>query len=94
MGSSLLSLTVLAIVAVSLALYLLPVMIGRAREAPDIGAIAVINILLGWTLVGWVIALAMAMRSPAPRGPALPPSRPGSPPPLLLPPRPGRPGRP
>ena len=93
MGSSLLSLMVLAIVAASVALYLLPVLIGRVRRAPDIGAIAVIDILLGWTVIGWVIALAMAMRTPAPRGPALSHQpRPGSPPPLLLPPRRG--GRP
>jgi Superinfection immunity protein len=67
MGSSLLSLMVIAIAAVSATLYLLPVLIGRARRVPDIGAIAVIDILLGWTVIGWVIALAMAMRSPAPR---------------------------
>jgi Superinfection immunity protein len=75
MGSSLLSLMVLAIVAVSVTLYLFPVLIGRARRVPDIGAIAVIDILLGWTVIGWVIALAMAMRSPAPRGPAAGPDR-------------------
>jgi Superinfection immunity protein len=89
------------------ALYLLPVLIGWRRRVPDIGSVAVINILLGWTLIGWVAALAMAFRSvppsgPPPRhlpppgagagwasGPAGPPaSRPGSPPPLVLPPRP------
>ena len=25
------------------------------------GSIAVINILLGWTVIGWVVALAMAV---------------------------------
>ena len=89
------------------AVYLLPVLIGWIRRVPDIGSVAVINILLGWTLIGWVAALAMAWRSvpppgPPPRylppaaagagwasGPAGPPaSRPGSPPPLVLPPRP------
>jgi hypothetical protein len=30
---------------------------------PNEGSIAVLNALLGWTLVGWVVALAMAARS-------------------------------
>ena len=99
----------------SAALYLLPVLIGWARRVPDLGAVAVINILLGWTLLGWAAALAMALRSVRPAPPAvqivqnLPPApppgqlparlaraaaaaaRPGSPPPLVLPPRPGSP---
>jgi hypothetical protein len=78
-------------------LYLLPVIVGTARRAPDIGTVAVINILLGWTLAGWAVALAMALRSPVPPPvqvtqvfPA-PPPWPGAPP-LILPPRPGGPG--
>jgi hypothetical protein len=43
--------------------YLLPVLIGWSRHVIDLGAVAVINIALGWTLVGWVIALAMALRT-------------------------------
>ena len=83
--------TVLGLVAVSAVIYLLPLVIGYARRVPDIGAIAVINILLGWTLLGWVAALAMAFRSVSPPGPVMPPSRPGAPPPLVLPRRPGQP---
>jgi len=91
---------VTSLTCVSLGLYLLPCLIGCTRRAPDIGAIAVIDILLGWTFIGWVVALAMAFRS-APPGPPPPPvanagwaqhfgppaSRPGSPPPLVIPPR-------
>jgi Superinfection immunity protein len=51
------------------ALYLLPVLIGWARRVPDLGSVAVINVLLGWTLVGWAAALAMALRSPHPGPP-------------------------
>jgi hypothetical protein len=61
--------TLTVVAATSMALYLLPVIIGWARHVPDLGAIAVVDIALGWTLAGWVIALAMAMRSipqPAP----------------------------
>lgn len=42
-----------------LALYLLPTIIGfRKRNA---GAIFALNLLLGWTLVGWVVALVWAL---------------------------------
>jgi hypothetical protein len=51
------------VVVISLAVYLFPVLIGRFRRVPHIGAVAVINIVLGWTLAGWAIALAMALRS-------------------------------
>jgi hypothetical protein len=50
------------------AMYLLPVLIGWARHVPDIGMIAVIDILLGWTFLGWVLALALALRSVNPGG--------------------------
>jgi hypothetical protein len=53
------------------ALYLLPLLIGLARRVPDIGSIAAINVLLGWTLVGWTAALAMALRSSHPAPPAV-----------------------
>ena len=53
------------------ALYLLPVLIGRIRRVPGIGSVAVINVLLGWTLLGWAAALAMALRSSHPAPPAV-----------------------
>jgi hypothetical protein len=43
-----------------LALYLLPWLIAAQRGHPNTASIAVINIFLGWTFVGWVVALAMA----------------------------------
>jgi hypothetical protein len=85
LGSLTAVLTLLAV-----AMYLLPLIIGLARRVPDVGSVAVLNILLGWTLVGWVLALALAMRSAQPpaedaRGLRPPPRRA---PPLQLPPRP------
>lgn len=41
-------------------LYFLPVVIAFSRQHHQKGAIAVVNTLLGWTFVGWVVALAMA----------------------------------
>jgi hypothetical protein len=51
----------LAVLAV--AVYLAPTLVAWARGVPHMGSIIVINIALGWTLIGWVIALAMATRS-------------------------------
>ena len=100
------SIVIAGLTCVSLVVYLAPLVIGWTRRVPDLGAVAVINILLGWTLIGWVAALALALRTASPSAPrdgyvVPPPSggwwagpggptapRPGSPPPLNLPPRP------
>jgi hypothetical protein len=72
MAVALLTAAVLALItAVSVATYLLPVLIGWARHVPDLGSVAVIDVLLGWTLVGWVVALALALRSVTPGGPVV-----------------------
>jgi hypothetical protein len=66
MMDELIGLYLLGLVIAALATaYLLPVMIAWLRHAPDIGAVAVVNIVLGWTLIGWVAALALALRRPA-----------------------------
>ena len=33
------------------------------RHVPNVGAVFVVNLFLGWTVIGWIIALAMAVRS-------------------------------
>ena len=48
---------------VVLVLYFLPSIVGAVRKVPNIGSVIVINVFLGWTFVGWVVALAMAVRS-------------------------------
>ena len=44
-------------------LYFLPTIVAVSRSVPNVGSVAVINVFLGWTFVGWVVALAMAARS-------------------------------
>jgi len=45
------------------AAYFAPTIIAFVRKSRDIGVVAVvINLFLGWTLIGWVVALAFAMR--------------------------------
>ena len=88
------ALFVIFAVAVCTALYLLPTLIGWARHVPHLGSVAAVNILLGWILAGWAVALAMALRSATPAGPVvqlvqhLPPGPPPLPGPIPLPPGP------
>lgn len=53
----------IAILGIAAAIYLAPTIVAYNRQVPSIGSVAVINIFLGWTLIGWVVALAMAARS-------------------------------
>lgn len=39
-------------------IYFLPSVVGRKKA--NSGAIFVLNLLLGWTLIGWIIALVWA----------------------------------
>lgn len=41
-------------------IYFLPTLIASGRGVRNTGSIVVLNIFLGWTLVGWVVALAMS----------------------------------
>ncbi len=50
-----------------LGFYMLPTIIGASRKVVNIGSIAAINLLLGRTLIGWVVALAMALRTNPPQ---------------------------
>jgi Superinfection immunity protein len=55
-----------AVVVAALPLYFLPVIIAYLRPAPDRASVVIVSILLGWTYVGWVIALALAVRDRRP----------------------------
>ena len=44
-------------------LYLLPSLIGFARDHPSRRAITVLNVLFGWTLIGWVVLFLWASLS-------------------------------
>jgi hypothetical protein len=47
-------------------LYFVPLITGALRRVRNLGALAVVNIFAGWTVIGWVVALAMACRSREP----------------------------
>jgi len=42
------------------ALYFLPAIVAHRREHHNKDAIAVLNLFLGWTFIGWVVALVWA----------------------------------
>ena len=48
------------IVAVLTLGYMLPWAIAATRRKPNAAAIALVNFLVGWTVVGWIVALVMA----------------------------------
>jgi hypothetical protein len=45
----------------ALCVYLLPTYVAWIQEQPNIIAIAIINVTLGWTVLGWIVALVMAV---------------------------------
>jgi hypothetical protein len=46
-----------------IAAYWAPSIVALARKVPNRGSVAVVNAFLGWTVIGWIVALAMACRS-------------------------------
>ena len=43
--------------------YWAPAITATCRKVPNLGRVIVVNAFLGWTGVGWIVALAMACRS-------------------------------
>jgi hypothetical protein len=55
------------IVVVCLVPYFLPTIIAILRKKQSAGGIFVLNLLLGWTVIGWVGALIWSLTADAPR---------------------------
>jgi hypothetical protein len=47
-------------------MYFLPSIIAFARNKRDTAAIVLLNFFLGWTLIGWVVALVWAAKNDVP----------------------------
>lgn len=56
----------ISLFVVAPALYLLPTYEAWKNQHPNLTAIALINILLGWSLLGWVVAVVWAYKKPEP----------------------------
>jgi len=50
-------------VLLAIALYFVPAIVASRRRVTNENSVYVINLFFGWTLVGWVVALAMALRT-------------------------------
>ncbi len=57
------SINVLLGLVILLVFYFLPTVIARARRSTMTVWVVLIDLLAGWTLVGWVVALVMALAS-------------------------------
>lgn len=56
-------------IAVCLAFYFLPALVAFNRYHPETRAITALDLLLGWSVVGWVAALVWALTGPGARAP-------------------------
>jgi hypothetical protein len=54
------------IVAALTLAYMLPWAVAATRNRSNVGAVALVNLFLGWSLIGWVVALVMACGSDRP----------------------------
>lgn len=53
-------LAILAIALAAFALYMFPALVAWLLKNPQTSAITVLKLLLGWTALGWVVALVWA----------------------------------
>jgi len=60
-------LLIVIVVGVGVLLYLLPAFIAGVRHHQNQGAIFVLNLLLGWTILGWIASLVWVCTSVDPR---------------------------
>jgi len=54
----------ITMLAVFFAMYMGPTFIALLRRHPQTGPIAAVNILLGWTVLGWIGAFVWSLMSP------------------------------
>ena len=43
--------------------WITPIIIAVARENPNRAQVVVVDLLLGWTGIGWIVALVMALQA-------------------------------
>ena len=57
---------IIILVVMSLLFYFLPSFVAVGKKKTNTGAIFALNLLLGWTLIGWVVSLVWALTQDAP----------------------------
>jgi len=53
----------IVLVGICLAIYLIPTFIAFARKVPSSASIAAINIFLGWSIIGFIVALVWSLKN-------------------------------
>jgi hypothetical protein len=51
------------LILIGIVLYWVPTLVAGTRHVRNLGSVIAINLLTGWTIVGWIVALAMALRT-------------------------------
>jgi len=69
------ALLLIGILIIAIGLYFLPTIIAANRGHSNTGAIFVLNLLAGWTFLGWVLSLVWACTSDTARATAPPAER-------------------
>jgi heme A synthase len=59
-------LLLLVLVVVAGAMYFVPSIVASSSKSRNVGAVVVINLFFGWTVIGWVGALALALSAATP----------------------------
>jgi hypothetical protein len=54
------------IFGIGFAMYFLPSIVAIARNKRDTTAILLLNIFLGWSVIGWIVALVWAVKTDVP----------------------------
>jgi len=54
------------IFGIGFAMYFLPSIVAIARNKRDTTAILLLNIFLGWSVIGWIVGLVWAVRTDVP----------------------------
>lgn len=60
---------VILLVLLSWVVYLTPTFVALIRRSPRLAAVFAINLLLGWTAIGWIVALVLALQPSGTRPP-------------------------
>ena len=65
-GAAALGIGFLVIAGIGLLIYFIPSFVAFNKKKSNAGAIFALNLLLGWTLVGWVVSLVWALTQDTP----------------------------
>lgn len=51
---------IILLLLISLFIYFSPTIVAASRQKQNVMAIGILNLFLGWTFIGWVVALVWA----------------------------------